>query len=297
MKRLIDKIRFIKTFPKTKSGANENFKAHMSVASSLVCKDGLKPIHGTPFQTVLFQPYKGKTEENSLRLTFGGNKGGSYIAVECTPYKLTADEWMDACGYMTAIFGGPEVISKTFQLFEVELAIDIPQPMTDFIFVSPRLKQQGLNIPKPDHIKLGSKQGSRWIRIYNKKKHLQEKKGIQVAGQLTRIEFVCRRLPSTLASCLSIPNPFNDIIVVPRSKIPEIKKKHANDYSFGHFAGMVSQGWFGHTAYWNIDDADMRKGILKRLRPYALNLAGSKADWDSWIASELNLLKSKFLPS
>ena len=133
MKRLIDKIRFIKTFPKTKSGANENFKAHMSVASSLVCKDGLKPIHGTPFQTVLFQPYKGKTAENSLRLTFGGNKGGSYIAVECTPYKLTADEWMDACGYMTAIFGGPEVISKTFQLFEVELAIDIPQPMTDFI--------------------------------------------------------------------------------------------------------------------------------------------------------------------
>lgn len=294
MKRVLDKIRFVKTFPK--SGGYKEYNAHIGAAHELVGPGLLEPRHNVLYQTGFHKSYKGKTETAALHLTFSGTKSGPVIAIECTPHKLTDDEWDDVCGYLTAIFGGPEVVAKTFRLYEVELAIDLPYPIADFIFIVPKLRKQDALSALKGRIELGTKQGCRWVRIYDKKKQLQEVKGVQSPTPLTRIEFVCRRLPFTLVSCLSMRNPFAEIIVVSRTKIAEIQKSAPTDYSFAHFAGMISKGASGHAAYWGIEDADMRKAIRKRLAPYALDLAGKKPDWDKWIEAEIAFLKDRFKP-
>lgn len=294
MKRVLDKIRFVKTFPK--SGGYKDYNAHIGAALELVGSGDLEPRHDIPYQTGFHKAYKGKSEKTALHLTFSGTKSGTAIAIECTPHKLTDDEWEDVRGYLSSIFGGPEVVAKTFRLYEVELAIDLPNPINDFVFIVPRLRKQNAVATLKGRIELGSKQGNRWVRIYDKKKQLQNVKGIQSATPLTRIEFVCRRLPFGLAKCLSMRNPFGEIIVVSRAQIAEIKKSAPTDFGFSHFAGMISKGVSGHAAYWAIEDADMRKAVRKRLAPFALDLAGKKSDWDKWIEAEIAFLKDRFKP-
>ena len=119
MKRVLDKIRLIKTFPKGKG--YKTYNAHLGAAHELVGQGEFELRHGIPYQTGFHKSYKGKTEKTALHLTFGATKAGTSIAIECTPHKLGDDEWEDVRGSLTAIFGGPEVVAKTFRLFEVEL--------------------------------------------------------------------------------------------------------------------------------------------------------------------------------
>jgi hypothetical protein len=293
MKRVLDKVRFVRSYPKI--GGYKKYNEHMGAAGEQVGKGGFQLMH-EPHQTIFYMPYKGKHEGTGLRLSFGSNAAGAYIAIECTPHKLTDDEWFDVRGNLTAIFGGPEVVAKKFRLFEVELAVDIPQPMDDFIFVVPKFRAENLAMLKMGQLEIGSKGGNRWVRIYDKRKQLAEAKGVKIDHPLTRIEFVRRRLKFTLATVMSMPNPFGEILVVPRQQIRQIQKQHPTDYVFGHFARKVTKGATGQTAYLDVEDADMRKVVRKRLEPYSLNLAGKKAEWDAWIVDELGILKDKFKP-
>lgn len=288
---VLDKIRFVQDHPK--SGKYKLFNQYLGAAHQQVGVDGVKKLQ-EPYQTIFYQPYKGKLEGTGLRLTFGSNAKGGYVAIDCTPHKLTDDEWFDVRASLTAIFGGPEVVAKKFRLFEVELAVDIPQPMGDFIFVVPQLRTENLGLLKMGQLEIGSKGGNRWVRIYDKQKQLKEDKGVTINHPLTRIEFVRRRLQFTLAKAISMPNPFGEILVISHQKIRQIQKQYPTDYAFGHFARTIAKGATGHTAYWDVEDADMRKMVRKRLEPHSLNLAGQKADWDAWIANELAILRDKF---
>lgn len=294
MKRVLDKIRFIRSFPK--SAGLELYNAHIDAAFKLVGDGELKRIHDPDsHQTVLYKKYKGVQEENPLRLSFGSYSKGAYIAVEVTPYKLTDSEWEDVRSYFSTIFDGAEVVASNFRLFEVELAVDMSQPMSDFIFIAPKLRVQEVsNFSTGEIRRLGSKQGNQWIRIYDKKKQLAKKKGVHIQDPRTRIEFVIRRLSKTLVSCFDLPNPFGGIVVVPRAQIPEIRLAHPTDYGLRHFCKIIEKGGTGHSAYWSIEDADMRKEIIKRLRPFALDLAGKQSDWNQWVSSELAYLKARF---
>lgn len=294
MKRVLDKIRFVMTFPKGKG--NNKYKAHLGAAHELVGQGEYELRHDVPYQTAFQKSFKGISEKTGLRLTFGSTKAGAFIAIDCTPHKLTDDEWANVCGDFSAIFGGPEVVAKKFKLFEVELAVDISHPIADFIYIVPKLRKQNYFTMQKGGFELGSQQGSRWVRIYDKKKQLKQVKGIQSPTPLTRIEFVRRRLQFTLASCLSMQNPFNEIVVVPRDKVGAIQKEDPTDFVFAHFAKKIAKGISGHDAYWGIEDADMRKAIRKRLGTHTLNLAGTQAEWDKWISSEIAFLKDKFKP-
>lgn len=301
MKRVLDKIRFAKTFPKYKTSKGvisgyEEYNKHFEVAINLAKAEELKPRYDNFYQTSFHKTYKGKSEKTALHFSFGSGKQGPYIGIECTPYKFTDDEWIDVRALFTVIFGGPEVIAKIFRLSEIELAVDIPQKFNDLIFIAPRFRSQNAQSVKLGTLEIGSKKGGRWIRIYDKKKQLQQAKGIHIPAPLTRIEYVRRRLKFSLASWLGMPNPFNEILVVPRHKVGEIKKIDPSDFIFSHFAKKISDGALGLTAYWSIEDADMRKVIRKKLAPHALNIAGTKTDWDAWINSEINILRNRFKP-
>lgn len=180
-------------------------------------------------------------------------------------------------------------------MFEVELAADIPYPIDDLVYVVPKLTiENPLALLKKHQHEIGSKQGNRWVRIYDKQKQLKEVKKLKVAHPLTRIEFVHRKLAITLNKLLSLPNPFGGILAIKRQDIRELQKQYPTDYVFAHFAKLIANGATGQAAYLNMADADMRKAIRKRLQSRALNLAGKKSDWDAWIAGELGSLKSKF---
>lgn len=299
MKRVLDKLRFVRIFPKPSVFVkiDPEYKWCLNAAKNLVKKEVLEPRYGAYYQTSFHKAYDGKTERSAIHFSFGASKTGSYISFECTPHKLTDTEWNDVREILAKLFGGPEIVAEEFLLSEVELAVDIPYQMKDFIFLVPKFRSQNLEFYKRGTLEIGSKKGNRWVRIYNKKKQLQKVKGLVVPDQLTRIEYVRRRLKIPLASCSSIPNPFNEIIVVPRSKIGEIQKMNPTYIGLSSFAKLISKGITGHTAYWNVEDADMRKSIVKLIRPYALNLAGSKVSWNDWIGSELENLKDKFKPN
>lgn len=301
MKRVLDKIRFVRIFPKYKTSKKvfsgyEEYNEHFEVAINLAKAGELKPRYDNHYQTSFHKAYQGKTEKTALHFSFGSGKQGPYIGIECTPYKLTDDEWIDVRAFFTVIFGGPEVIAKKFLLSEIELAVDIPQKFNDLIFIAPRFRSQNAQSVKQGTLEIGSRKGGRWIRIYDKKQQLQQAKGIHIPTPLTRIEYVRRRLKFSLATWLGIPNPFNDILVVPRYKVSEIQKMDPSDFIFSHFAHKISKGALGLIAYWSVEDADMRKVIRKKLAPHALNIAGTKTDWDAWIGSEINFLKSRFKP-
>ena len=295
MNWVLDKIRFMRTYPKV--GGYAEYNSHISAMPAHVEEAGFKEMHGHKYQTVFYKPYKGKYEGSGLRLSFGSNGSGTYIAIDCTPYKLTDDEWFDVRGYLTVIFGGPEVIAKKFRLFEVELAADIPYPIDDLVYVVPKLTiENPVALLKKHQHEIGSKQGNRWVRIYDKQKQVKDVKKLKVAHPRTRIEFVHRKLTVTLDKLLSLPNPFGGILAINRQDVRELQKQHPTDYAFAHFARSIANGATGQSAYLDVADSDMRKAIRKRLQPRALNLAGKKSDWDAWIAGELGSLKSKFAP-
>lgn len=299
MKRVLDKLRFVRIFPKPSVFVkiDPEYKWCLNAANNLVKKEVLEPRYGAYYQTSFHKAYDGKSERSAIHFSFGASKTGSYISFECTPYKLTDKEWNGVRVILTKLFGGPEVVADEFLLSEVELAVDIPYPMKDFIFLVPKFRSQNLEFYKRGTLEIGSKKGNRWIRIYNKKLQLQKVKGLVVPDPLTRIEYVRRRLKISLALCLSLPNPFNEIIVVPRNKIGEIQKMNPTDIGLSSFAKEISKGVTGHSAYWHLEDADMRKSIVKLIRPYALNLAGSTVSWNHWIELELNSLRDKFKPN
>lgn len=293
MKRVLDKMRFLKSFPK--QHGYMQYKSHLGAAHQQVAKGDFKLIH-VPHQTVFYKPFKGANEKTGLRISFGSSSAGTYIAIECTPRKLTDDEWIEARECLTSIFGGPEFIAKKFRLFELEFAVDIPQPISNFIYVAPRLRAKNTLAEIKGWTVFGSKQGNRYIRIYDKKKQLKQKKGILVSHPQTRIEVVRRRLETTLDKCISFPNPFGEIIALPRHLIPDIRKKYPTDYALSHFCGKISKGATGQVAYWDIEDADLRKLVCKRIEPFAFDLVGKASEWDKWISAELSCLKERFKP-
>lgn len=195
------------------------------------------------------------------------------------------------------IFGGPEVIANKFRLFEVEIAADIPYPINDLVYVVPKLTKWNAEAWLKWHQhEIGSKQGNRWVRIYDKQKQLKDVKKLKIPHPLTRIEFVHRKLKVTLNTLLSLPNPFGGILAIKRQDVRALQKQYPTDYAFAHFARMIAKGATGQIAYWDVADSGMRKAIWNRLQPHRLDLEGNKSDWDAWIAGELGSLKSKFAP-
>lgn len=293
MKRVLDKIRLVKSFPKEQG--YKQYNAHIAAAHGLIGTDDFGMLH-EPHQTIFYKGFKGKLERNGLRISFGSSSIGTYIAVESTPHKLTDDEWVEVRAYLQVVFGGAEIVANEFRLFEIEFAVDIPLSMSELVIFAPKFRKINLSNQADGQVAIGSKQGNRWIRIYDKKKQLKEKKGIAISGELTRIEFVVRRLPFTLGQCESFPSPFDDLIVLYKSQIPEIRKGNPTDFGLRHFCDKVMKGATGHIAYWDVEDAGMRKSVCKLLRPFSLGLAGEKNDWVQWSGAELSKLKSMFGP-
>lgn len=248
-----------------------------------------------PHQTVFYRGFKGAVESNGLRLSFGSSSIGTYIAIELTPGKLTADEIIEVQAYMDTVFGGGEIVASQFRLFEAELALDMPYALDDLVIFAPKVRKINLAYQKDGQIEIGSKQGNRWIRIYDKQKQLKEDKGVSIKGPLTRVECVLRKLPTVLAKCNILPNPFDNLIVVLKQTVPKIKHANPADFGLRHFCDKVIKGASGHIAYWDVEDAGMRKAVCNQLRPHSEELTAPAANWEQWVGQELSSLRSVFL--
>jgi hypothetical protein len=184
MNWVLDKIRFVRSYPK--AGGYAEYNSHISMMPAFAGESDFHVYHVNQHQTVFYKPYKGKYESSGFRLSFGSNGCGTYISIDCTPNKLSDDEWFDIRGYMTSIFGGPEIIASKFRLYEVELAVDIPYPLDDLIYIVPKLsKWDAVSWLKWRMHVIGSKQGNRWVRIYDKQKQLHDVKKLKIAHPLT----------------------------------------------------------------------------------------------------------------
>jgi hypothetical protein len=287
-RRRLDKLRLLKTYP-TKYWKSK-WKESWGVAKDFV-KSGDLLQKTSKWRTTFWTKYPGTGDFSNLRIEFAASQKGLTAAIDFTPKKLTSDEWADVRGFLDTIFGVGDVWSD-FRIQVMEIAIDIEQPMSNFIFVAEGLSVLNATYLQKGTMYLGSKYGHRSFCIYDKQKQLAEEKKVQLAGPRTRIEARLRGMQVTLKQLLEIQNPFGSLLAVPRERLDQIKAAHPTDPVFSAFRSSIQKGLTGHDAYW-MYSTEARKHLLKRLRPHSLKLNTSPSahkHWSEWVQRELKYL-------
>jgi hypothetical protein len=284
--RRLDKLRLIETYPKKPS--KSEYSKCLNHAMTFVESGEFKRIT-TKYHTIFLKEFLDCDEKSTFRLAFGPSKYGSTISIDFVPRLLTDKGWADVGGYLRVIFGKGVVWNK-FRIQVMEFAMDVKQPMSNFIFLAEGLPSFHI---EQGTIYLGAKYGKRTYCIYDKQKQLKAKKGKIIAYPLTRIEARRRCMQVTLSALKSVPSPFTGLIVVPKSKLAEMKAVHPKDPVLESFISSVAKGLTGHAVYWK-QDGEKRKHLLKTLKPNSLQLGVPGKNWDDWIGRTLDKLAKKF---
>lgn len=287
--RRLDKFRLLHRYLSLSShqSFNETF-----VAAKNFAKFGDLKQKKEPHRTLFWKKYDGKSESTVLTFVFFSVNKKPALSIEIAPRKLSPDDWADAKALFTVL--GLDSVWNTFQISSVEIVMDVRIPFNDLAYFSP-----GVTVSDPSYFAagtyyIGAMTGHRHFRIYDKQKHLKEKKSKHIAYPLTRIEAIHQGLQLAMGDIHQIQNPFGRLIVFRKSALDNLRKKHPFDYEFGYFCCRISGGLPGHDAYWE-QEPTARKRIAKLIRPYGLNLNGVGGTWNAWIAKQTAVLEQAFL--
>lgn len=283
--RVLDKISLLKVYD---SIDNIEFNESITQANIFASGGDLKK-QTKKHSTIFIKPYKGKFDRTVLSFTFFAVKGKPALAIKFCPRKLTEDEWADVISWFQVLIGVGEVWDS-FRLSTAEICVDLLIPYTDLVFFDPDKKisddfyhQQGL-------LYIGSKKGRRSSRIYDKRKQLVEKKGLQLAYPLTRIEVIQAGLKLRVSEFAKLKQPFGKLIALRKDVLEVLKNKYASDVEFCEFCAQVLAGAAGNCAFWK-KDASVRKRIVKILRPHRIGLHASNEQWGFWKSIQTSLLR------
>lgn len=285
----IDKISLLRVY---KEDDKEDFNSTLGLLNNYA-KDGyfkkFKNKHGTVFT----KPYEGKFESTALSFSLFSVKHKPAIAIKFCPSKLTDDEWADALSWFTCLIGVGEVWDK-FWLSSIEIRVDIRLPFSDLVYFAPMTKTTYEKYLEKGTTYIGAEKGRRSFRVYDKQKHLAEKKKKQLSHPLTRVEVIHRSLKLRLNEIEKLENHFGRLIALRKDVLKRTQSQHPTDTGFCEFCNHIYSGVTGHNAYWAMDK-ETRKRIVKLIQPHAVTLNMSEEKLKVWLAARQELLnKLKF---
>jgi len=245
--------------------------------------------------TTYSKSYLGKTWPTGVSFDFFGVQKKPAVAINCTPSKLSDDDWDDFKGLLeTMLPHGAEQVWKEFKLSTIEIAVDVKVPLDDLVCLVPKVTTLNSAYLKKGTLYLGHKYGRRSYCIYDKRRQLAQKDEIDLGHDLSRIEVTLRQTGKLLSQLGDLSRPFGSLLVLRKSALIGVQKKYPLRIELAAFTSAVLGGAVGQQAYLDLD-AYSRKLLLKSLKPVALNLHAKVKDWDVWIAKQQLALESRFL--
>ncbi len=291
--RRLDRMTLIRRYKSQK--AWEEFIATLGVANIHCANGDLKKIkkdHATTFRV----SYPGKSWGTGVSFDFFSVQKKPAIAINCTPSKLSDDDWADFLGLLECMFPfGPKQIWETFKISALEVAVDVKVPFDELVCIVPKV-----TIVDPGYLELGTlylghEFGRRSYSIYDKRRQLANKEKIDLGYDLTRIEVTLRQTGKTLGQLTEFSsNPFGNLLAIRKETLIEFQKKNPVSTELDKFLKSVLAGAVAQTIYLSFDPY-ARKNLLKLLKPLALRLNAEAHQWGAWVAQQQLALQCKYL--
>lgn len=280
----IDKISLLRVY---KEDDKKIFSSTLGVLNMFADGGAIKRIKKKNY-TVFTVPYNGKFESTALSFTLFSVRLKPAIAIKFCPTKLTDDEWADVLGWFSVLIGLGEVWEK-FWLSSIEIRVDIRLPFSDLVYFAPMTKTTYEKYLEKGTTYIGAEKGRRSFRVYDKQKHLAEKKKKQLSHPLTRVEVIHRSLKLRLNEIEKLENHFGRFIALRKDVLKRTQSQHPTDAGFCEFCNHIYGGATGHNAYWAMDK-ETRKRIVKLIQPHAVTLNMSGEKLKVWLAAKQKLL-------
>lgn len=158
----------------------------------------------------------------SLFLKYGYSKGCHYSWLKFNPAKLDEDAAKTLQGHLYLLFEhGPISLWNDGVVTEIDVALDVEGARySDHILIDPTLRSSSDAFSHLGTRYLGSRQGNRSLRFYDKRKEIIDKGGLDSGADKMRIETSLRGARSfALSEIAALPNPFCDLLVIPTSSL------------------------------------------------------------------------------
>ena len=162
-----------------------------------------------------------------MHLKYGYSRGCHYSWLRFNPAKLDEDAAIALEGHLLTLFEhGPISLVVNGVVTEIDVALDVEGArFSDHILIDPALRASSDVYASQGTSYLGSKLGNRSIRFYDKRKEVVDKGGIDTGIDKMRIEASLRGARSfPLAEIASLPNPFCDLLVIPKNFLATSKE-------------------------------------------------------------------------
>lgn len=244
---------------------------------------------------LILASYPGKVSGTGVSFSFFSIKKSPAVAINCTPSKLADDDWADFLALLETMFPfGPPQVWKSFRLAKLEIAMDVKMPLGDLVCVVPKVSAVDSSYLHEGTLYLGQRYGHRSYCIYDKRKQLADKSGIELGHNVTRIEVRLRSTGKTLGQLGEFAPPFGNLIVLRKSALSKLLDKNPHSNVLKVFVEAVLDGAIAQQVYVDLSPY-ARKSLLKLLRPVALKLNSEAKNWSKWFAEQQIALESKFL--
>lgn len=274
--------------------AEIEFIGTLGVAKMSASNKDLK-MHKKEHSTSFVKLYPGKLWGTGVSFNFFSVKKKPAIAINCTPSKLADDDWADFLAQLEMMFPfGPQEVWKDFRLAKLEVAMDVKVPFDDLVCLVPKISAFNLNYLSKGTLYLGQRYGHRSYCIYDKRKQLADKSGVELGHNVTRIEVRLRSTGKTLGQLAEFGAPFGNLMALRKSALPKLLEKHPNSNELKTFVGALLDGEVAQQAYLDLSPYS-RKLLLKLLRPAALKLNSETKNWSKWFAEQQAVLEGRFI--
>ncbi len=221
-----------------------------------------------------------------------GKKSG--IAIDFTPSKLNANDWMLFRHMLSFVFkGSSALVVKKFKISRLEIALDVKAAFDEMVCIAPGVAIENLKYLPNGTRYLGQKGGKRTFCIYDKRKQLADKAAVDLGENRTRIEVRLRRLGKVLSDLTSVTDPFGGLLIVRKPLLAMLCNKYPNDLLLKTFAQSVASGISGQAAY-TVLLKHQKKQLIDRLRESAIHLNGKSGAWENWIEPRLDSIRANF---
>lgn len=282
--RLLDAVVLLRVYEQSKS-----FEFNDSlIMANIFASDGTLKKQKGKYSTIYRVSYEGKKSRTNLSFRFFSVRSKPAISIKFCPSKLTEDEWADAQSWFQGLFGVGEIWDK-FHISRAEFAVDYRIPYSDLFFLDSTKTIFDDKLHKVGTQYLGARNGRKSCRIYDKAKQLAEVKSVYIKYPLTRIEVILTGLRLHINEFDKIDQPYGKIMVIRKSKLKTLMKKHINEVEFNTFGKSVLKGDVAQKSYLK-QDALVQKQIINILKLHSLKLHADTLSWKLWKKEKSKLL-------
>lgn len=218
-----------------------------------------------------------------LYLKYGYSRGCHYSWLKFNPAKLDDEAAIALEGHLNTLFEhGPISLVTSGVVTEIDVALDVEGArFSDHILIDPALRASSDAFAYLGTSYIGSRQGNRSFRFYDKRKEIVDNGGIDTGVDKMRIEAILRGARSfAFSEIASLPNPFCDLLVVPKSSI--IASKEPCIATF--WAEVASSSETSQATY-----SKQTKAVRKKLRLALKEIVPTwwkpNSDWPQYLGS------------